>query len=155
MHTSRNLRLFLSLAAVFTAFLAAIWLSIPVAQAAEQSGSGAALGVAALDTAGAVAQPFIVGFAERHPWLVTALAVIATLRLVFKPLMSAAHVFVRSTPGTADDAMLDRVEHSTAFRIFAWLLDYLGSIKVGPQKPDTPRPPEPHNSEPQPPIAAQ
>lgn len=102
--------------------------------AAAENPAAAAMTTAALDTAGAVAQPLIVDLAQQHPWLISALAVIASLRLVFKPIMSALALYVRSTPSTADDALLDRVEHSRAYRIAAWLLDYLGSIKVGPQR---------------------
>ncbi|MBI5693651.1 MAG: hypothetical protein HZC55_26540 [Verrucomicrobia bacterium] len=144
---NKTLRSLVCLAAAFTAALLLLSWSVAPARAqaaADATAASAAIGSAALDTAGAVAQPFIVGFAEKHPWLVTALALIATLRLVFKPLMSAASAYVKSTPGTADDAMLDRVEHSTAFRVAAWLLDYLGSIKVGPQRaPSAPAPAAP------------
>jgi predicted neutral ceramidase superfamily lipid hydrolase len=92
-----------------------------------------AAGNAIVSVASAAATPFIVSFAQEHPWLVTLLAAIATLRLVFKPIISVAEAYVRSTPSTADDAWLNRAQHSKAFKIAAWLLDYLGSIKVGPQ----------------------
>ncbi len=131
MNQTRILRPFLFLAACFTLCLAAVFFaSTASGQTADQS---AAIGTAALETAGTVAQPFIVGFAAKYPWLVTVLAVVATLRLVFKPIMSAAAVYVKSTASPDDDALLERVEHSRAFKVAAWLLDYLGSIKVGPQ----------------------
>lgn len=132
------------LAALFSVALALVFACVPAhAQTAPAADQSAAFGAAALDTAGAVAQPFIVSFAQSHPWLLTVLAAIATMRLVFKPLMSAAHVFVKSTPSTSDDALLDKVEHSRAFKVAAWLLDYLGSIKVGPQKPQPAPAPQP------------
>ncbi|MES2697500.1 MAG: hypothetical protein V4773_28800 [Verrucomicrobiota bacterium] len=124
----------LLLAMFFSTLLACVLFAVSDVRAAEPV-SGAVLGSAAVDTAAAVAQPFIVSFAESHPWVLTLLAVIATLRLVFKPLMSAVHVYVQSTAGESDDAFLDKVEHSRAYKILAWLLDYFGSIKVGPQKP--------------------
>ncbi|MBI5770898.1 MAG: hypothetical protein HZA93_24180 [Verrucomicrobia bacterium] len=100
---------------------------------------GHAAAQATLDTAAAVATPFIVTFAQNHPWLVSVLVVIASLRVVFKPIVSVAEAYVRSTPTPDDDAMLEKVEHSRAFKIVAWLIDYLGSIKIGPQL----RPPAP------------
>lgn len=130
-----QLRSVLILAALFSCALAFVscLVSPAHAQAADAS-AGAAVANAALDTAGAVAQPFIVGFAQQHPWLLTVLALIATARLVFKPIMSAVGAYVKSTASTSDDAMLEKVEHSAVYKVFAWLLDYLGSIKVGPQK---------------------
>lgn len=112
------------------------------AQTATADQSSAALS-ATIDTAAAVAQPFIVTFAQQHPWLVTLLALIATARLVFKPIVSAVEAYVRSTPQTTDDEFVDKVTHSRGFKIVAWLLDYLGSIKVGPQFKAQPKPATP------------
>jgi hypothetical protein len=124
-----------SLAALLTLALAFVFACLPTASAQVAAPELTPALDVALDAAGAVAQPFIVSLAQSHPWLLTALAVIASLRLVFKPLMSAAHVFVQSTPSTSDDELLAKVEHSRSYKIAAWLLDYLGSIKVGPQRP--------------------
>jgi len=134
----QNTRTFRSvlLAAIFFAFaVCLVSLLTAPAQAQPATDQSAAVANAALDTAGAVAQPFIVSFAQSHPWLLSLLAIVATLRLVFKPIMSAVGAYVKSTASTGDDAMLEKVEHSAAFKVAAWLLDYLGSIKVGPQKP--------------------
>ncbi len=115
------------------AFASALALFVlPVhAQTAADTSSG--ISQVAIDTAAAAAVPFIVSFAQTHPWLVTFLAIVATLRIVFKPIVSVVELIVKSTPSTADDAFVAKAEASTAFKIFAWGLDYLGSIKVGPQ----------------------
>ncbi|MBI5689266.1 MAG: hypothetical protein HZC55_04155 [Verrucomicrobia bacterium] len=81
---------------------------------------------------GAIAS-FITGLAGSHPWFVTLAAVMGALRLVFKPIVSAIEAYVRSTPTTADDEFVEKVEHSAAFKAFAWGLDFFGSIKLGPQ----------------------
>lgn len=135
-------RFFCFLAAVFTALLACT-LGCAPAHAQTAAPDASAISSVALDTAATVAEPFIVTMAQKYTWLVTLLAIVGTLRLVFKPLVSAAHVFVQSTPSTSDDEALAKVEASRAFKVFAWLLNYLGSIKVGPQKaPAAPAKPE-------------
>jgi hypothetical protein len=143
MNNTRSFRSILATAILFAAAFcfASFWFAPSVhAQAAPDQST--AVANAALDTAGVFAQPFIVSFAQSHPWLLSLLAVVATLRLVFKPIVSAVEAYVKSTPSTADDAVVANVEHSPIFKVFAWLLDYLGSIKVGPQftatKPTTP-----------------
>lgn len=126
-------------AAIFIAFAVCFFASNAFATAAAIPADQAeALTTAVLETAGATAQPFIVEFAQNHPWALTALALIAALRLVFKPIMAGVSHYVKSTPSANDDAALERIEHSRAFRVFAWLLDYLGSIKVGPRAPTKP-----------------
>jgi hypothetical protein len=66
-------------------------------------------------------------------WLVAIASVCGTIGLFTKPIMSAIEGIVRSSPSTADDAVLEKVEHSAAFRVFAWFLDFFTRIKVGPQ----------------------
>ena len=134
MHTStRTLRSVLLTAILFAFAVCFAALLTQPTQAQPAADQAAAVANAALDTAAVVAQPFIVGLAAKYPWLVSLLAVVATLRLVFKPIMSAVEAYVKSTPGTGDDEWVAKAQHSPAFRVFAWLLDYLGSVKVGPQ----------------------
>ena len=120
---------FLAAAAILFAHTAFLFVLTAHAQPADP------VAVSVLSTE--AAQPFIVALAVKFPWLVSLFAVIATARLVFKPIMTAVEAYVKATPCTGDDVLLDRVEHSTAYRVFAWLLDYLGSIKVGPQRTPT------------------
>lgn len=139
MNTRRSIH-WPNLAAFAAAFVLLLFLATAVGHA-QSADAGSATASAIADTATTVATPFIVGFATSHPWLLTALAAIATLRLVFKPLVSAVEAFVKSSPSTADDELLQKVEHSAGFRVFAYLLDWLGSMKVGPQftaKPSAP-----------------
>lgn len=128
---NKTARIILALAAIFSVALLVILSSVQ-ARAAEVDQSSAVLN-ATIDTAAAVAQPFIVTFVQKYPWLITVLAAMGTLRLVFKPLVSAVEMYVKSTPGSGDDEWVAKAQHSAAFKAFAWLLDYLGSIKVGPQ----------------------
>lgn len=66
-------------------------------------------------------------------WLVAIGSVVGVLRLAFKPLVTAIESYVKSTPSPSDDEFVNRVEHTRAFTLFAWCLDFFASIKVGPQ----------------------
>ncbi len=139
MNNTRTLRSVFLTATLFAfAVCLGCILTAPAAHAQPAADQSAAVVNAALDTAAVVAQPFIVGLAAKHPWLVSLLAVVATLRLVFKPIMSAVEAYVKSTPSATDDEWVAKAQHSPAFRAFAWVLDYLGSIKVGPRLPERP-----------------
>jgi hypothetical protein len=76
---------------------------------------------------------FITSLASKYPWVVTIASVIGVLRLCFKPIMTGIEAWVKSTPSTADDEIFEKVEHSPAFSIFAWCLDFVGSVKIGPR----------------------
>ena len=72
----------------------------------------------------------IQSLAAQHPWLTTLVAVIGFLRVIFKPLIAAAHSFVAATDTDEDDRSLEVIERSPAFKVFAFLLDYTASIKL-------------------------
>lgn len=73
--------------------------------------------------------------AAKYPFVVTALLVVAGLRIVFKPLFSIWHAIVARTPSPKDDEFLAKVESSKALKWFLWVLDYVASIKVVPVTP--------------------
>lgn len=105
-------------------FLAADVVSVPVEQA---------LGV----PTGFLDQ--LIGAATaKYGWTVALFAWIGALRVAFKPTMSWLHSVVDATPTDRDNAILAKVEASKAMKTFAWLLDLLTSIKVGPSKPIPP-----------------
>lgn len=70
----------------------------------------------------------------KHPALMTVVAVVGTFRLVFKPLVAGIKAVVAASPSKADDAVVEKVEASKAFKTMAWLADYLLSIKLPGQK---------------------
>lgn len=93
--------------------------------AQENSSSG----TDALHAVAPVVGIFIAQFAAEHPWLLTFLALVGFLRVVFKPIMLGLEAYVKNTPGTEDDQKLAAVEASKAFKFFAFFLDWFGSIK--------------------------
>ena len=104
----------------------------------------------AVDNLAPLAAPFIVTLAQAHPWVLTLLTIMASLRVVCKPLVTLAEAWVKSTPSTEDDELLAKVEHSAGWKIFYWLLDLFASIKAGSQftaRPEVSAPSTPVNGE--------
>lgn len=83
-----------------------------------------------MDQIGFQVAAFILQFATNHPYILTALMIIGSLRAILKPLFALAQAYVKSTETTADDEALDRVEKSKAYKALLFVLDYLASIKL-------------------------
>lgn len=73
---------------------------------------------------------WIAAQALNHPWLTAVAAVMGFLRMVFKPLMSAVHVYIAETATDEDNKLVARVEQSPWFKVLAYALDWAGSIKL-------------------------
>lgn len=91
------------------------------------------------DLAADLARPLVVQVVENHPWVATLLLLIGSLRLVCKPLMSLVRARVTATPGTEDDAQLQRITSSWWYQALAWTLDFVASIKISPPAKPTAR----------------
>jgi hypothetical protein len=137
MKTARNI-----IAALVCAFVLISAFAVPLLAQDTSSSPAATSALVQPETAAAIAQPFIVSLAAQFPWVFTVLAVVGGLRFFFKPVVSLIEAYVRSTPQKSDDEFFDQVNHSTAFKIFAWLLDFVASVKVGPQFTAQPKKPE-------------
>ncbi len=70
----------------------------------------------------------------KFPVFATVALFMGTLRVWFKPLMTAVEKAVADTPSKRDDEWLLRTQRSRAFRIFLWLLDFFASVKAPPLK---------------------
>lgn len=122
---TKSLPLFLLV--VFVTALVVVSAAVPAALA---QGADSSSIVTTLTDA---ATPLIVKLAAAHPIIVTILAAMAFIGSIAKPIVTAVEIYVRNSPSTADDATLAKVEHSAAWRVFAWLLDFFTRIKIGPQ----------------------
>lgn len=80
------------------------------------------------NTAGSVIAPFVSALAGRFGWLVQGFTVMALLRTVFKPVMTALETGLANQPEEA--ARLAQIERSWAFRGVAFALDLATSIKL-------------------------
>jgi hypothetical protein len=72
----------------------------------------------------------IQGFVDKYPVLASILLGMGIARAVFKPVFSILRTIVSATPSAKDDAVLDKVESSKAYKAVAYVLDYLASIKI-------------------------
>lgn len=72
----------------------------------------------------------VLNLIQSYPKLGTIVAIIGTLRVIFKPLFSFLDVIVAATPSTKDEELLGKVKDSKAFKAFSFLVDYVGSIKI-------------------------
>jgi hypothetical protein len=83
----------------------------------------------------------IITFASSNPTLTLVMSVMAGARIFIKPIMTAALGSLDKAANTPEvvakfpiikkiDDFMDGAEKSTAYRAFAWTIDYLFSIKV-------------------------
>lgn len=66
----------------------------------------------------------------KYPWVQTVLVVVGVMRVVFKPLFSLLQSAALATPSPKDDSFLSAVMESKIYKGVAYVLDYLGSIKL-------------------------
>lgn len=66
-------------------------------------------------------------------WFGTVLMIVGALRVINKPLVSFLHVVVGATTTPRDDEVLAAAEASGVYKWFCWGLDWLFSLKAGPQ----------------------
>lgn len=79
-------------------------------------------------------EEFLLKLVEQHTGLSAVLLGIGTFRAVFKPLVSAAELFVKESPSKKDDKKFEALKNSKVFKALAWILDYTASIKMPVKK---------------------
>jgi hypothetical protein len=72
------------------------------------------------------------GLMDAYPTLTKVLAIMGTLRLFLKPLFTAIHSYIKSTPSVDDDAFLNKIESNKIYKWALYVLDWLTSVKVKP-----------------------
>lgn len=82
-------------------------------------------------------QPIIDALQDKLPWLAALTTVMGILRLIAKPLSALVQSFftklllyVQGTPETDDDAWVERILASKWYRAFAFVVDWVLSIKL-------------------------
>jgi len=73
---------------------------------------------------------FIIDLAVKYPIIATIVIIIGSLRIVFKPIMSAIKNYTDQTESKADDEALAKFEGSKFYNGLVWFLDFAGSIKL-------------------------
>lgn len=82
-------------------------------------------------------QPLIDALQAKLPWVAAITSVMGLARLLAKPLSALVQsffsklvLFIQGTPETDDDAWLEKVLASKAYRFFAFVVDWVLSIKL-------------------------
>jgi len=78
--------------------------------------------------------PLIQSLAVKYPKLLEIVAGLGTLRLVMKPIWAALTKWVLTSGTTTEQQDLNKLEAGMSFKIVCFLLDWVGSVKVGTQK---------------------
>lgn len=73
---------------------------------------------------------FVLGLAVKYPAFASVALVIGSLRIFLKPLMALAISYVEWSPDPKDNEKLKKVMESKAYKLFAFALDYLASVKL-------------------------
>lgn len=69
-------------------------------------------------------------YVGEYGWAVQVVAVVGSLRLFFKPIVSALESAVASTESKNDDVILGKVKENSFYKAFVFVLDLVGSIKI-------------------------
>ena len=77
--------------------------------------------------------PMLLALAAKYPMASSVFMAMGVLRAVFKPLFALVLAYVNSTPSQSDNAFLDKVMGSKAYKYVGLALDYFASVKL-PQK---------------------
>jgi hypothetical protein len=75
-------------------------------------------------------KPLIEVYLGHLGFLVQLVAIVGSLRLAIKPLMSLIDVYVKSTPSPKDDGLVLEIEQSKFYKGLIFVLDYIFSIKI-------------------------
>lgn len=73
------------------------------------------------------------GLSGKYGFVSTILLWVGAMRFMFKPLMGFIHLAVKATPTQVDDWGVEKVESSATWKWITWAIDWLCSIKIGPQ----------------------
>jgi hypothetical protein len=69
-----------------------------------------------------------------YPTVRTIVTAMVIMRLVNKPLFALLHKIVDKTESKKDNEMLEKITGHKAYKVFSFLLDYIGSIKLPQSK---------------------
>lgn len=72
----------------------------------------------------------LISLVAKYPKLSAVIGIMGLLRAVLKPIVEAVHKYVLSTPGTADDDFVQRIERGRFSKIFLFILDWGASVKI-------------------------
>jgi hypothetical protein len=74
--------------------------------------------------------PLFEAYAGKFGWLVSAISIIGTLRLLVKPVIAVIEVVVKLTPSTKDDNLHNELLDNKIMKAVLFVLDWLASLKI-------------------------
>lgn len=74
--------------------------------------------------------PLIEVYGGGQGWLVQAITVIGSLRVMIKPLRDLVHAYVNVTPSMKDNEKLSSVEESKVYKGIMYFIDWFSSVKT-------------------------
>jgi len=77
-----------------------------------------------------IATQFIMWVLSKSPLFGSAIVMLGTFRLIFKPIMSALMQIVDVTETKTDNEMLQKILDSKWYKVLSWVLDYAVSLKT-------------------------
>ena len=88
---------------------------------------------AALEQLAKFLEPLLSVYAGKLGVVAQVITIVGSLRVFLKPVVSLARTYVDFTPSQKDNAALDKVLDSKAYKVASYVLDWFGSLKL-PQK---------------------
>jgi len=74
--------------------------------------------------------PVINALLAKYGWFAAVVTWLGVLRLINKPLFTIIKTITAATKTPKDDAVVEKIETSKAYKWFEFVLDYVGSIKL-------------------------
>ena len=74
-------------------------------------------------------QPLLESYGGKYGWLLQAITIIGSLRVMIKPLRDVIHTYVNITPSTKDNEKLAEVEKSKIYKGVMYFIDWFSSVK--------------------------
>jgi len=74
--------------------------------------------------------PIINALLAKYGWLAAVVTWLGVLRLINKPLFTIIKTITSATKTPKDDAVVEKIETSKFWKLFEFVLDYVGSIKL-------------------------
>ena len=64
------------------------------------------------------------------PAVIMIFTVMGALRMAMKPIMSMIQIYVDATPSKEDDGLVEKIKGHKAYKMIAYILDWLASVKL-------------------------
>lgn len=74
-------------------------------------------------------QPVLEAYGGGQGWLLQAITIIGSLRIMIKPIRDVIHTYVNITPSQKDNEMLKKMEESKIYKGIMYFVDWFSSVK--------------------------